>query len=167
MYKEGNGSGFENMDLLMQVVEYADATPPTISRSPASLTPSAEQGDIPPPDTFTVRNSGGGALAYTITDNVNWLSVDPDDGISSGEADPIEVTYSTGLLSVGQYAATITIDLAAQTVTGPDFSASFDIDPFVKHSLLNGLDDIALTLQAEAAINSFEDARPDHKPALR
>jgi len=53
--------------------------------------------------------------------------------------------------------AEITVDLAAQTVTGPDQQVdNFDIDPFRKHCLLNGLDDIGLTLQKEAAITAYE-----------
>ena len=77
-----------------------------------------------------------------------------------------EVDTLTQLASA-EPATEVTVDLAAQTVTAPGFSASFAIDPFVKHTLLNGLDDIALTLQAEAAIDEFESARPAHKPALR
>jgi 3-isopropylmalate/(R)-2-methylmalate dehydratase small subunit len=51
----------------------------------------------------------------------------------------------------------LTIDLEAQTIGMPgDRSISFDFDPHVRHRLLNGLDDIALTLQQEAAIASFE-----------
>ena len=50
-----------------------------------------------------------------------------------------------------------TIDLEAQTVTTSDGqSFSFEIDPFKKHCLLNGLDDIGLTLEKSAAIDSFE-----------
>lgn len=53
--------------------------------------------------------------------------------------------------------AEIAIDLAAQTVTGPDGKHySFEIDEFPKHCLLNGLDDIELTLQHDAAIADFE-----------
>jgi len=53
--------------------------------------------------------------------------------------------------------ARITVDLAAQTVTGSDGTVfSFDIDPHRKHCLINGLDDIALTLEKAAAINSYE-----------
>ncbi len=44
--------------------------------------------------------------------------------------------------------ATLTVDLAAQEIRGPDGGVvTFDIDPFRKHCLLNGLDDIGLTLQ--------------------
>jgi 3-isopropylmalate/(R)-2-methylmalate dehydratase small subunit len=53
--------------------------------------------------------------------------------------------------------ATLTIDLAAQTIQGPDGgSISFDVDGFRKHCLLNGLDDIGLTLEKESAITSHE-----------
>jgi 3-isopropylmalate/(R)-2-methylmalate dehydratase small subunit len=51
----------------------------------------------------------------------------------------------------------ITISLEAQTVTDDQgFSAHFEIDPFRKHCLLNGLDDIGLTLQHEDKLNTYE-----------
>jgi len=51
----------------------------------------------------------------------------------------------------------ITINLEAQTVTDDQgFHAHFDIDPFRKYCLLNGLDDIGLTLRHESALNNFE-----------
>jgi 3-isopropylmalate/(R)-2-methylmalate dehydratase small subunit len=53
----------------------------------------------------------------------------------------------------------ITISLEAQTVTDEaGFSATFDIDPFRKYCLLNGLDDIGLTLRHAAALDKFESA---------
>jgi 3-isopropylmalate/(R)-2-methylmalate dehydratase small subunit len=61
---------------------------------------------------------------------------------------------------------TISINLEAQTVSveGTGWTRRFDIDPFVKHRLLNGLDDIGLTLQHDADIAAFEDRRPSLKP---
>ena len=51
----------------------------------------------------------------------------------------------------------ITINLEAQTITDDEgFSARFDIDPFRKYCLLNGLDDIGLTLRHEAELDKFE-----------
>jgi 3-isopropylmalate/(R)-2-methylmalate dehydratase small subunit len=51
----------------------------------------------------------------------------------------------------------ITINLEAQTVTDElGFNAHFDIDPFRKYCLLNGLDDIGLTLRHEKELDSFE-----------
>jgi 3-isopropylmalate/(R)-2-methylmalate dehydratase small subunit len=53
--------------------------------------------------------------------------------------------------------AIITIDLAKQEITGPDGGhLHFEIDAFRKHCLLNGLDDIGLTLEKAASIDSFE-----------
>jgi 3-isopropylmalate/(R)-2-methylmalate dehydratase small subunit len=56
------------------------------------------------------------------------------------------------------------IDLAAQEVRWPGGSATFDIDPNVKHRLLNGLDDIALTLQQGDAIDAYERDRERSGP---
>ena len=61
--------------------------------------------------------------------------------------------------------AEITVDLEQQEVKGPDGKVDkFDIDPFRKHCLLNGLDDIGLTMQKENAIAGYEEkiqaARP-------
>jgi 3-isopropylmalate/(R)-2-methylmalate dehydratase small subunit len=55
----------------------------------------------------------------------------------------------------------LTVDLEAQTVTDPSGSSvPFEFDPFRRHCLLNGLDDIALTLEHEPEIAAFE-ARHD------
>jgi 3-isopropylmalate/(R)-2-methylmalate dehydratase small subunit len=61
--------------------------------------------------------------------------------------------------------AVLTIDLEAQTISRPDGeSVHFDIDPFRKHCLLNGLDDIGLTEQKAAAIASYEAKNRLEKP---
>ena len=53
--------------------------------------------------------------------------------------------------------AKLSIDLEAQEIRGPDGGViHFEIDPFRKHCLLNGLDNIGLTLEKEKAINAFE-----------
>ncbi len=51
------------------------------------------------------------------------------------------------------------VDLAAQEVRWDGGSASFEIDPEIRHRLLNGLDDIALTLQQDPAIAAYESDR--------
>ncbi|KJZ12458.1 MAG: 3-isopropylmalate dehydratase small subunit [Marinomonas sp.] len=61
----------------------------------------------------------------------------------------------------------LSIDLEAQTVTTPSgTSFSFDVDDFRKHCLLNGLDDIGLTLQDQDAIKSYEAERQQSAPWL-
>ena len=58
----------------------------------------------------------------------------------------------------------MTVDLESQTVTDTQgFSAAFDVDPFRRHCLLNGLDDIGLTLQHEPDITAYESSRPAWK----
>ncbi|MBT8165528.1 MAG: 3-isopropylmalate dehydratase small subunit [Acidimicrobiia bacterium] len=58
------------------------------------------------------------------------------------------------------------IDVSAQTVTVSGEIYHFSLDPFVKHCLLNGLDDIAITLESESDITTFETTRPGFKPSL-
>lgn len=61
----------------------------------------------------------------------------------------------------------LTVDLSAQTVTTPTGeSFSFSIDAFRKHCLLNGLDDIGLTMQHQDKIRAFEDQHRQAQPWL-
>ena len=53
--------------------------------------------------------------------------------------------------------STLTVDLESQEIRGPDGGViKFDIDPFRKHCLLNGLDDIGLTMEKKASIDTYE-----------
>jgi 3-isopropylmalate/(R)-2-methylmalate dehydratase small subunit len=56
------------------------------------------------------------------------------------------------------------VDLREQEVRWPGGSARFEIDPEIKHRLLNGLDDIALTLEQDDAISSYERERERSGP---
>jgi 3-isopropylmalate/(R)-2-methylmalate dehydratase small subunit len=61
--------------------------------------------------------------------------------------------------------ARITVDLESQTVTASDGQTfAFELDSFKKHCLLNGLDDIGLTLEKAAAIDSFEVTAQQARP---
>jgi 3-isopropylmalate/(R)-2-methylmalate dehydratase small subunit len=55
----------------------------------------------------------------------------------------------------------LVVDLETQTVSTADgsFSRTFDVDPFVKHCLLEGLDAVGLTMLERAAIDAFEETR--------
>jgi 3-isopropylmalate/(R)-2-methylmalate dehydratase small subunit len=59
----------------------------------------------------------------------------------------------------------ITVDLERCEVRGAEITEKFQIDSGVRHRLLNGLDDIALTLQSETDISAFEARRPTWLPA--
>lgn len=63
--------------------------------------------------------------------------------------------------------ATLTVDLPNQEIKGPDGGTiSFDLDPFRKHCLLNGLDEVGLTLQKADKVDSFEDQQKVSQPWL-
>jgi 3-isopropylmalate/(R)-2-methylmalate dehydratase small subunit len=63
--------------------------------------------------------------------------------------------------------ATLTVDLVAQEIRGPDGGViKFDIDPFRKHCLLNGLDDIGLTLEKADSISAFEKSAAESRSWL-
>ena len=70
-------------------------------------------------------------------------------------------------LATGDHPVEITIDLQKQTVVGPsEFDASFDIDPFRKTCLLEGLDEIGLSLKDADAIRAYEALRAVDAPWL-
>ncbi len=63
--------------------------------------------------------------------------------------------------------ATVTVDLETQVITGPDGgSISFEVEEFRKHCLLNGLDDIGLTMQRTAEVESYESKQRLSQPWL-
>lgn len=61
--------------------------------------------------------------------------------------------------------ARLTVDLESQTIKGPDGGTiNFEIDPFKKHCLLNGIDDIGLTLEKADHIDAFEKSAAESRP---
>jgi 3-isopropylmalate/(R)-2-methylmalate dehydratase small subunit len=63
--------------------------------------------------------------------------------------------------------ATLTIDLENQTINGPDGGEiSFEVDPFRKHCLMGGLDDIGLTMEKADKITAFEEKNKASQPWL-
>ena len=63
--------------------------------------------------------------------------------------------------------AVVTVDLEAQEIRGPDGGViKFEIDPFRKHCLLEGLDGVGLTLKKEAEIATFEKKLEAEQPWL-
>jgi 3-isopropylmalate/(R)-2-methylmalate dehydratase small subunit len=58
----------------------------------------------------------------------------------------------------------LTVDLATRTVTAGDVTVPFDIDDYTRWRLMEGLDDIGLTLRKADAISDYEERRPAFKP---
>lgn len=85
---------------------------------------------------------------------------------------PVEVEASVGAALLAAVAADptleITIDVERGTVSAPaaGIEATFPLDEFTRHRLLNGLDDIGLTLVHAGAIDGFEAQRPAWLPAV-
>jgi 3-isopropylmalate/(R)-2-methylmalate dehydratase small subunit len=61
--------------------------------------------------------------------------------------------------------AEITVDLQDRQVRAEGITADFELDENARWRLLNGLDDIGITLQNEDAISTYESSRPSHKPS--
>jgi 3-isopropylmalate/(R)-2-methylmalate dehydratase small subunit len=60
----------------------------------------------------------------------------------------------------------ITVELTERTVTGPNVRETFEMDDFTRQRLLEGLDDISLTLTYEDELEAFEKSRPSYLPRV-
>jgi 3-isopropylmalate/(R)-2-methylmalate dehydratase small subunit len=91
-------------------------------------------------------NSGKGGLLTAVVDEAViealWAAV---------EADPT---------------LAVTVDLEARTVNAGTVSAAFEVDDYVRWRLMEGLDDIGITLSHSDSIGTFEQARPSWKPSV-
>jgi len=63
--------------------------------------------------------------------------------------------------------ANVTVDLEGRVVRAPGFEQPFAFDNFARYRLLNGLDDIGLTLTHEDELEAFERSRPSYLPKVR
>ncbi|MCW2599922.1 MAG: 3-isopropylmalate dehydratase, small subunit [Frankiales bacterium] len=78
---------------------------------------------------------------------------------------PTEVVAALMALVEADPAARVTVDLDARQVRAGDITAAFELDDFTRWRLMEGLDDIGLTLRHEQNIASYEENRPSWKPA--
>jgi 3-isopropylmalate/(R)-2-methylmalate dehydratase small subunit len=60
----------------------------------------------------------------------------------------------------------ITVELTERTVTGPDVRETFEMDDFTRQRLMEGLDDISLTLTHEDDLQAYEKTRPSYLPKV-
>jgi hypothetical protein len=86
------------------------SAPPAIAVSPSSLTFNARVGGSnPATQKIKVSNSGSGTLNYVITDDANWMNVNPASGTSTGQEISHTVSINIAGLSTGTYTGVITI----------------------------------------------------------
>ncbi|RLU96694.1 3-isopropylmalate dehydratase small subunit [Streptomyces griseocarneus] len=78
---------------------------------------------------------------------------------------PQETVDALWRLTEADPAAEVTVDLVARQVRAGGITADFDLDENARWRLLEGLDDIGLTLRHEADIDAFEARRPPYKPS--
>jgi 3-isopropylmalate/(R)-2-methylmalate dehydratase small subunit len=78
---------------------------------------------------------------------------------------PVEAVRALMDAVIDEPATQITVDLEGMRIAAPSVSESFEIDPFTQHRLLEGLDDIALTLRFDDDITRYESTRARWLPA--
>lgn len=109
-------------------IEYLPAPAPEIYVDPANIGVSSFQGISPAAGSFTLQNTGSADLAYSISDNVTWLSVLPASGtLTPGSQTTVTVSYSTGSLAVGTHEATITVTGTGATNSPVDIPVSLAV----------------------------------------
>ncbi len=84
-------------------------------------------------------------------------------GLLTAQVDQADVELIWQLLE-SEPGAEIEVDLQHRTITAKGISASFDVDDYTRWRLLEGLDDIGLTLRHETDVTAFEAKRPSYKP---
>lgn len=113
---------------------------PTIALSPWTISAVGIHQKNAASAAFTVRNTGGGTLAYTITDDRDWMSCVPTAGTCVGEVDPITIQFASAGLAPGIYTGTIsvtdpyatvsteTIGVTLNVLSAPDLDQDQDVD---------------------------------------
>lgn len=88
----------------------------TIGFSPANLAFSGTVGGTnPAAKTFSITNTGGGTLSWTVSDNATWLQLNTASGTTTSETDTISASVTLSGLAAGTYNATITITASGST----------------------------------------------------
>ena len=84
-------------------------------------------------------------------------------GLLTAQASQGDVEQIWGVLE-NEPGAQVSVDLVSKTITAGDISVAFELDDYTRWRLLEGLDDIGLTLRHEATVSAFEAKRPSYMP---
>jgi len=104
--EDNDGAWSEEVEKLVTILSPLSA----IALSPEKFNFAATEGGSNPADqTLGIYNSGDGTLNWSISDDADWLSLNPTSGSSTGETDNIALSVDTAGLSANTYTATITI----------------------------------------------------------
>jgi hypothetical protein len=135
----------QHNDAHVDALSLIDTTPPgpALQVEPQQFTPSMWPGDpAPPDDAFTVRNSGDGtAMSFAVSEDADWLSIDPPTGSATDVPVPVTMVYSPAGLPVGEHEATVTVTAAGASnspqqvsvtltvrTVPPDLDGDLDVD---------------------------------------
>ena len=111
------------------------SSPSRISWNPGLLSASTVVENDAPAQGFSVWNSGGGTLSYSISVDQSWLNCSPVNGSSTGEQDVITVNYSAASLFPGIYSATITISDPAASNSPQTIPVTLTISGVIQASI--------------------------------
>jgi 3-isopropylmalate/(R)-2-methylmalate dehydratase small subunit len=84
-------------------------------------------------------------------------------GLLTAQASQGDVELIWGVLE-NEPGAQVTVDLVSKTISAAGITAAFELDDYTRWRLLEGLDDIGLTLRHEAEVTAFEAGRPSYMP---
>lgn len=103
------------------------AGPPALSVSPASVSFTGTQGGAAPAaKTFSVANTGGGSMAWSVSESATWLSVSPGTGTNAGT---ITVTPSLAGLAAGTYTTDVTVTAPGAGGSPKTVAVTLTVDP--------------------------------------
>ncbi|UCF42271.1 MAG: LamG domain-containing protein, partial [Planctomycetota bacterium] len=89
-----------------------------------------EGGPNPAAQVVSIWNSGHGPMDWTVTEDCNWVAVEPNSGTSSGEVDDVNVAVDITGLSTGTYNCQLTVDAGAGAnspqIVGVDLTIAYD-----------------------------------------
>lgn len=108
-----------------EVVRFVSGAALALSATSAAVT--VTQGQNAASQSFTVRNTGGGTLSYTIADDAAWLSASPASGTSTGESDTITVSFTTTGLAPGTHTGKITVSATGASGAPATFTVNLTV----------------------------------------
>ena len=112
------------------VIGCSYSKPPTIVFSPSNFSFSAQQGEPTlSTDTLHISNSGSGTLDWSVSSNVDWLTLSPTSDSSIGETDNIVLSVNNSGMNVGNYAAVITISASKASNAPQTLEVDLTINP--------------------------------------
>ena len=143
-------------------------SPPALSCTTSSLSPSVTQGQNAGDQGFSCSNTGGGSLSYSVSDDAPWLSVAPGSasGLGSSASQNHIVSYATAALAPGGYSGTITVNGGAAGTKL--IAASLTVSPVIGGPPPNDdwQDAVVVSPPGEHFQGTLADATPDGSDSL-